>query len=312
MTHLQQCRVGSFVLPRALIVRVFLLLVFLVLVAASAAAGPIFQWEIKSETATLTLVGSVHVGKADFFPLDASYEEAFTAADALAVEVNMIDPANIQQAQLLIMQKGMLPGEYTLKDRLSPELMTRLEAFAAERGAPLPMYQKLKPGIVAMILVMEEYQRAGYDPELGIDKHFLDQAGELSKPVRELETLEDQLDLFLAIDDQLDDILMSQFLDDMGEMVAQTEKMLALWKAGDVAGLDEFLQEQIGDDPNMVEFYRGLLDERNIKMAETIDSWLHQDKDVFVVVGAGHFAGEVGLLHLLEEKGWEITQATAQ
>ena len=69
------------------------LFLILILAAASAVAGPLFQWEIRSETATITLVGSIHVGKADFFPLAAPFEDAFTAADALAVEVNMIDPA---------------------------------------------------------------------------------------------------------------------------------------------------------------------------------------------------------------------------
>ncbi|MBU8870356.1 MAG: TraB/GumN family protein [Gemmatimonadales bacterium] len=311
MKHLSQSRAGMFVVPQARLIRVFTVLVFLVLVAASAAAGPIFQWEIKSETATLTLVGSIHVGKADFFPLAASFEDAFTASDALAVEVNMADPANMQQAQILIMQKGMLPGETTLKDRLSPELMIRLEAFAAEREVPMAMYQKFKPGIVAMILAMGEYQRQGFDPELGIDKHFLDQAGEVAKPILELEKLEDQLDLFFAIDDQLDDVILDQFMDEVGELAEQLEKMANLWKTGDVDGLDKFLQEQIGDDPSIAGFYRQLMDDRNVKMAETIDTWLHGDQDIFVVVGAGHFAGRMGILHLLAEKGWKITQSSA-
>ena len=287
-----------------------LLVLILILAAASAVAGPLFQWEVKSETATITLVGSIHVGKPDFFPLAAPFEEAFTASDALAVEVNMADPANAQKAMMLMMQKGMLPGETTLKDRLSPELMARLEAFATERGISLAMYSKFKPGIVAMILVMEEYQRQGFDPELGIDIHFLARSEEESKPIRELETLEAQLDLFLEIDDYLDDVLLGEFMDQMGDLAVQAEMMVELWKSGDADGLDEFLQQQMGDDPAMAEFYRTLLDDRNIKMTETIDTWLHEDEDVFVVVGAGHFAGEMGIIRLLENKGWKITQAS--
>ena len=291
------------------VLRGALLLLVLVLAAASAAAGPLFQWEVKSETATVTLVGSIHVGKADFFPLATPFEDAFTAADALAVEVNMADPANAQKALMLMMQKGMLPGETTLKDRLSPELMARLEAFATERGVSLAMYSKFKPGIVAMILVMEEYQRQGFDPELGIDMHFLSQAEEKSKPIRELETLEAQLDLFLEIDDHLDDVLLNEFLDQMGDLGTQMAKMIDLWKSGDADGLNDYLQQQMGDDPAMADFYRKLLDDRNIKMTDTIESWLSEDKDVFVVVGAGHFAGETGILRLLENRGWTLTQA---
>jgi uncharacterized protein len=286
-----------------------ILLSILVLAVAPAAAGPLFMWEIQSETATVTLVGSIHVGKPDFFPLETPFEEAFAGADALAVEVDMGDPAAVQKAGMLIMSQGMLPGETTLKDRLSPELMARLKAFAAERDVPLAMYQKFKPGIVAMILVVEEYRRQGFDPELGIDKHFLDQARESSKPIRELETVEAQLDLFLEIDDSLDDVLFGEFLDQMKDLAAEAAKMVAFWKNGDAEGLDRYLVEQMGDDPSMIEFYRKLLDDRNVKMAETIDTWLHEDQDIYVVVGAGHFAGERGILELLADKGWTITQA---
>ncbi len=57
-----------------------------------------------------------------------------------------------------------------------------------------------------MILVMNEYQRQGYDPNLGVDKHFLDAARADGKPIRQLETIESQMELFLQVDDKLDDV----------------------------------------------------------------------------------------------------------
>ena len=181
---------------------VFLCLVVILAAApavAEIATAPIFQWQVKSETATITLVGSIHVGKPGFFPMADPFEKAFAASDALAVEVDMGSQENIQKAMALMMKDGVLPGDETLQDRLEPELYARLEAFAAEKGEPLAMYNKFKPGILAMILVMNEYTRQGFDAELGIDKHFLDLAREREKPIRELETLEAQMDLFLAI-----------------------------------------------------------------------------------------------------------------
>jgi uncharacterized protein len=222
----------------------------------------------------------------------------------------MGDPANFQKSAVLLMQKGMLPGDTTLEDRLSPELWQRMEKYAAESNMPLGMYSKFTPGIVAMMMVLEEYKKHGFDPELGIDKHFLDRAHEQDKEIRELETIEAQLDLFFSIDDQLDDILVAEFLDQMSEITAITEEMVALWKSGDVKGLDDFLQDQVGEEPEMAAFYRTLLDDRNVKMAEKIDEWLKADTDIFVVVGAGHFAGGMGILSLLEEKGYNVSQMT--
>jgi len=287
-----------------------------VLVVALAAAGcqavekgePLFMWQVSSETATVSLVGSIHVGQEDFFPLAAPIEEAFAAAPILAVEVDMTDPDIIQKSALLMMQKGMLPAGTTLEDRLSPELWTRIQDYAAARDMNLAMYQTMKPGIVAMVMVMLEYQQQGFDPELGIDQHFLEAAAEQGKEIRSLETIEDQLDLFLNIDDELDDILMAEFLDQMDEVGPTIAKMVDLWKAGDVEGLDDFLQEQVGDDPQMVAFYRRLLDDRNVGMADQIDAMLQGNSNVFVVVGAGHFSGPKGILSLLKGKGYHVKQ----
>jgi uncharacterized protein YbaP (TraB family) len=295
------------------LVRLFLFtfLAATILVAAGplqAGDNPLFMWQVKSETATVSLVGSIHVGKPDFFPLAEPFETAFTDAPVLAVEVDMTDPTNLQKSGVLIMQKGMLPGGTTLEDRLSPEIWKRMQKYAAESDMNLGMYSKFKPGLVAMIMVLEEYKKQGFDPELGIDMHFLEAAKEQGKEIRELESIEAQLDLFFSIDDQLDDILIAEFLDQMDEIVAMTDEMVRLWKSGDADGLDKFLQDQMGEDPAMAEFYRKLLDDRNVGMADKIDEWLKADTDIYVVVGAGHFSGKMGILRLLEGKGYKFRQ----
>ena len=275
---------------------------------AAAADGPLYLWRVAGEHATVHLTGSIHVGKPGFFPLDPALEQAFTAAHALAVEVDIEDPANQQAVATIMMQKAILPGDETLQTRLGEEVWRRLEAYAEANGVALGMYNKFKPGIVAMVLVMNEYQRQGFDPALGIDKHFLDQARAATRPIRQLESIEAQFDLFLQVNDQLDDILMDEMLDQMDELPAMTARLVDLWQAGDAEGMDRFMAEQIGDEPEMIAFYRTLLDDRNLAMADSVDAWLRGDRDVFVVVGAGHFGGEQGLLRLLEGKGWEVEQ----
>jgi uncharacterized protein YbaP (TraB family) len=298
---------NSFARRTVLVVTVLLLVAF----AQSALAGDkLYMWQVKSETANITLVGSIHVGQPDFFPLADPYEEAFTAASVLAVEVDMTDPAVIQQSAMLMMQKGMLPGDETLQTRLEPELYARLEAYAKEKGVPLAMYMKLKPGIVAVVLSMEEYKAQGFDPELGIDKHFLDAAKAADKEVRALETVEDQLDIFFGIDDTLDDILISETLDQMSDVGAIIDEMVGYWKSGDADGMGTFMESQMGEGPEMEALYRKLLDDRNVGMTATITEWLGQDQDVFVVVGAAHFSGKQGIVSLLEAEGWEVSQVS--
>jgi uncharacterized protein YbaP (TraB family) len=204
----------------------------------------------------------------------------------------------------------MLPGEETLETSLDPEIYARLEAYTAERGIDLAMYGKFRPSIVAMALVMEEYKRQGFDESLGIDAYFLDAARKLDREIRQIESIESQMALFLDMSERLDDLLIVEVMEQSDEIMEFTDRMIAAWKAGDAGALDILMQEQMGDDPEMEGFYRKLLDDRNVAMVDIIDYWLNGKEDIFVVVGAAHFGGEMGMLNLLEKRGWTVTQMT--
>lgn len=280
----------------------------LALLASPARGAPLFLWEASGPQATVTMVGSIHVGKPGFFPLPAPYEEAFNRSAVLAVELDPGRAENMALIQRLVATKGMLPDSLTLRDRLTPENWERLGRAAAGLGLPVTALERMQPGLVAMSLVMQAYVQQGFDPELGIDKHFLDAARAQGKGVREIESVAAQMALFLDIDDELDDVLMGQMLADLPRLGELTDGMVAAWRTGDVAALDDLLQDQAGDDPRMVAYYRRLLDERNVTMADSLDAWLRGSQDVFAVVGAGHFAGEGGLVNLLAKRGWRVRQ----
>lgn len=288
--------------------RLFPVLVSLLGMAPSAEAAPLFLWEAAGPRATVTMIGSIHVGQPDFFPLPAPYEAAFAAAQVLAVEVDIMSPTNQARLAALMAERGALPDSVTLRDRLRPATWSRLAVAAREHGLPAAAIERRQPGLVAMALEMRAYVRQGFDPELGIDRHFLDAAREQGKPVRELESVDRQLDLFLNLDDELDDVLIEQLLDDMGDLAGMTRRMVEAWQQGDAAALDAMLQEQSGDDPRLTAWYRRVVDDRNTAMADSLDHWLRGDVDVCVVVGAGHFVGERGLIRLLGDRGWTVTR----
>lgn len=284
------------------------LVLSVVLAVAATAAEPLYLWRIEGKDAVVHMTGSIHVGTPDFFPLPGPIDEAFEKADVLAVEVDVTDPAVQQQVGMMLMQKALLPGDETLMTQLNDVTAARLQKWAEARGLPLAMYSKFKPGIVAMVLTLEEYKNAGYDPELGVDKHFLDRARAAGKPIEPLETVEDQLDIFLQVSDTLDDLMIDEMMDQLDRLDAIFKEMVALWQAGDAEGMDAFMAEQTGDEPEMVALYRRLLDDRNVAMADKLDAYLKGDRDVFVAVGAGHFGGGMGLIKLMEDKGWDVQQ----
>lgn len=279
-------------------------------IPAFAADDPVYLWTVESETATVTLVGSVHFGEPDFYPLPEVFEESFAEAGVLAVEVDITDPKTMAEFATIMTEKGFLPRGENLQDRLGEEAWTAYVEYAKSRGIDPATYSRYKPGMAALMLMQQEYLRVGFDPQLGIDMHFLTAARKLGKEIRSLETIADQMDIFLGVTDELDDVLLIETLEQMDQLGPETRRMIALWKAGDDQGLDDVMQGQIGEDPQMIAFYRTLMDDRNVKMVATIDAWLDEDDDVFVVVGAGHFGGGMGLLALLEKEGWQVEQGT--
>lgn len=280
----------------------------LALLAPPARGAPLFLWEAAGPAAKVTMVGSIHVGRDDFFPLPEPFEAAFAAAPVLAVELDPTSPANQAAVGRLLRERGTLPDSLTLRDRLTPANWAGLQAVTRDLGVPLPALERMQPGLVAMMIVMQAYAQQGFDPGLGIDKHFLDAAREGGKSVREIEKVEAQMALFLDVDDELDDILMEQMLAEIDGLGSLTARMVEAWRSGDVAAVDSLMQDQAGDDPRMAAYYRRLLDDRNVTMVDSLDAWLRGDRDVFVVVGAGHFAGQQGLPELLRRRGWAVTQ----
>ena len=71
-------------------------------------------WKIKTETNTVYLLGSVHVLKAEHYPLAEPLEKAFVDSRTIVFEADMsamTDPL----AQLGLLSKGALPEGETLR-----------------------------------------------------------------------------------------------------------------------------------------------------------------------------------------------------
>ena len=85
-------------------------------------------WEVKSDTATVYLFGSVHYAKSDMYPLDAVVENSFEKSSILVLE---LDPTSVDQAVVLqqVMSKGMYSGDKTIKDEISSEVYAMLEEY---------------------------------------------------------------------------------------------------------------------------------------------------------------------------------------
>src|SRR5215510_10697730 len=75
-------------------------------------------WRVKTPASTLYLLGSVHALESSDYPLAASYEAAYSAAQQVAFEIN-IDDATTSAMQNYILNKAALPNGKSIKSLLS-------------------------------------------------------------------------------------------------------------------------------------------------------------------------------------------------
>ena len=173
---------------------------FLSIAPAQAVNDRALFWLVQSDSATVYLLGSIHYADESFYPLRREIETAFFNSDHLVVEIN-IDEAKAKRYRELIREKGSYQGDKTIRDEISEETYRQLEYRLNRLGVPIDMVYKQKPGVMVLTLTAVQVMKMGFMPDLGIDAYFLRGAASMNKNIIELETVDEQLDVFLNITD---------------------------------------------------------------------------------------------------------------
>lgn len=273
-----------------------------------------FFWQVTtgqpgSVRATVYLMGSIHFADQSFYPLRAEIEQAFDRSDYLAVELD-VNALDHDVYNRFISQKGLYPEGKSIKDAVSDETWQQLRQRLRQLNVSYEAVKNYKPGVLVLTMTAIQVMQMGLDPQLGIDIHFLVKAAQQpKKQVIELETLEQQLNLFIDIPDG--DLLLKESLYSMAESESMMTDMVSYWKKGDENAMGKLLfEDSLNDYPAFATIYDSLFYARNQKMVSKIEQMLKQDgaagKSYFVVVGSGHLIGKKGIVNALREKGYKI------
>ena len=86
-------------------------------------------------------------------------------------------------------------------------------------------------------------------------------------------------------------------------------KLVDLYKNQDLQGLYDYIVQSMTDETdNPEEVKDRMLDNRNQKWIGTLSEMM-KDKTLFIAVGAGHLAGEEGVINLLRKEGYKVEPA---
>lgn len=275
-------------------------------VVSPAPARKSFLWEIKSPTGLVYLFGTIHVGRKDFFPLPEAVEAALKASAKLVVEADISDQSSLPD--LTPLMTYAMPD--TLEKNIPAPLFERVNAQAMRLKLPPQALRTLRPFMVGGLLSVTEFSRLGYEAQHGVDAYLIRHAKAAKKAVLELESVAGQIKLLAGMPGDLQIAFLDNTLATLesGQSGDQVIGAINAWQSG-----DPMLMQSVADSVSKGGRELQRLDEflihgRNVEMLKKIEGYL-REKDVhFVAVGSLHITGPRGLLVLLKEKGYEVTQ----
>ena len=292
--------------PRALRVTVFALLAGAAVSVAPAQTTPAargFVWSVERDGRTSWLVGSLHVLTKDAYPLPGSMDKAFEQAKTLMEETDVNELSSPDMIGI-VATKGLFTNGQTLESVLPRDAYTRLAQRMTATGLPIEMVKMMRPWMVELTLSGLELQRAGFDPDLGIDVHYRRKAAQNGMALNMLETAAEQIDYLAGLPLDVQVSQLQQTLTEGDAELREVREIAAAWRAGDTAAIERLLLKGMKESPA---YYQSLVVDRNRRWIPRIESCLSTGS-CFVVVGAAHMVGSDGLIAMLKQKGYRITQ----
>ena len=264
-----------------------------------------FLWKVQSQTNTVYLLGSVHFMKKEIYPLREEIEEAFRLSDVLAVEANVNDVVGIDVTRMI--SAALYPEGDSLERHISGETLERVKKEFEMLGMPLWLIARQKPWFLALTLTSLKLVQSGLDPAYGIDVHFLSKA-QGQKKIRELESIDYQIDLLSGFSDSEQEAFLRYTLNDLNSLEKNIDILITAWKNGDVRAMESVIGQGVKDDRATASIYEKLIYGRNRNMAQKIEDFLKTNETYFVIIGAGHLVGDKGIVGILKKRGYQVRQ----
>ena len=276
--------------------------------AAGDGAPKHFLWRVTGPKGVVYLLGTIHVGKADFYPLPSIIEDSFKTADTLIEEIDTSDPAEAARVEQGLAAVGAYTNGDTINNHLSEVTRSHLATYVKKGGLPEAAIAHMRPWLVSMLVVQLEMKRRGVNPSYGLDQHFLKEARQSHKEIGALEDAASQLRLLSSLSEEFQDRLLLNSLIDMEKWADTFDLLTRAWQSGDAAAMQEVITSSVRDFPQLKPLMTQVFDDRNTAMTAKIERFLQTPKTYFVAVGAGHLVGNKGIVSQLRRKNLRVEQ----
>ncbi|SHN28499.1 hypothetical protein SAMN04488057_11669 [Cyclobacterium lianum] len=240
------------------------------------------------------LFGTIHLICEQDFAMSGQVIEKLAESKALVLEIDMDDPA----LRMALMSNIYNEDGQKITDYLSEEEYQEIKSFLKERtGMDMDMLKTMRP----MVLMSLIYPNLLECDTRAFENELMALAKSEDIEIVGLESVEDQLSLFdlIPLEEQYRSFY--TYADNLEKGKEEFRKLIASYREEDISALLDLVSES----PEYRDYKDVLLDQRNQNWIDPMES-LMKSGSMFFAVGAGHLAGDTGLIQLLKREGYSV------
>ena len=254
-------------------------------------------WEISGQDLKQPsfLFGTMHLIDTSSFFWPKNTISSLERCDEVTFEVDMSimeDPAK----QMSILSKATMKGNKTLADFLSTEEYALVDAHFKKMGLPLFFLDRIKPMFLTVFA-------AGNKDNVSYELKLLELAKQNNKTISGLETMEYQLSIFDSIPYEDQARSLYEAIQKESGTDDQMQLMIQSYKDQNIVALYEMIESEMDESVGNISL---LLDGRNQNWIPVMEKMMQKSAHFFAV-GAGHLAGDKGVISLLKKAGYRVT-----
>ncbi len=263
-------------------------------------------WKIehKDMDAPSYLFGTIHMIPQDDYFTPLGLDEAFDACEKVTFEIDLDDMTDIGALAGLMGAMLMNDGT-TIRDLLTREEYKEVSDYFEEMGLPMGLLGSIKPMFLSMLAELNmDPSSLQSDDIVSYEMELYERAQASGKSVGGLETMAYQMSLFDSIPYQdqaqilLDAVRSTDLESDM------FEETVALYKQQKIESMVAIAVDM--EESEFGGYEDLLLNNRNQNWIPVMKQQMEK-RPVFFAVGAGHLAGEQGVIKLLRKEGYTLT-----
>lgn len=239
------------------------------------------------------LMGTMHVKSLSAYAHVRPAEALISTCDIYAGEMNLELAANANLNQYFQLTEGD-----HLKDYLTKAQYAKLATVLSDvSGIDVDHVNNLNPLAIVNIISESWLQE---DFGLSLDQHLWNYAHKQEKVLTGLESVEDQINILKAIPIKYQLITLKQLIRNVSKYRNSIVSLAQLYSDGNMHALYKKSKKSLGMIKHL------MLRDRNKRMVEKFVDYATQST-TFAAVGAAHLSGRHGMLHLFNEKGFQIS-----